>query len=45
MLQRRLTQTLGKGGSEHSEMNLIVHHGVAEILDQVTKLLHILGAI
>jgi len=45
LLQRRLTQALGKVGASTMKTNLIIHHGVADILDQAAKLIHILGAV
>ena len=34
-----------RGGSEHLGTNLIPHHGVANILDQTVKPIHILGGV
>jgi len=34
----------GKVGASTLRTNLIIHHGVADILDQAAKLIHILGA-
>jgi len=45
LLQRRLTQALGELGANTMKANLIVHHGVADILNQAAKRIHILGAL
>jgi len=34
----------GEVGARTLRTNLIIHHGVADILDQATKLIHIIGA-
>ena len=44
LLQRRLTQKSGKVGADTLWTNLIIHHGITDILDQTSKLIHILGA-
>ena len=44
LLQRRLTRISGKVGAGTLRTNLIVHHAIADILDQAAKLIHILGA-
>ena len=36
---------LGGVGSSILRVNLIVHHGIADILGQVIKLIHIIGAV
>ena len=36
---------LGGAGPSILRANLIVHHGIADILGQVTKLIHIIGAV
>ena len=45
LLQRCLTQVLGKVGASNMKANLIIHHCVADILDQAAKFIHILGAL
>jgi hypothetical protein len=45
-LQRRLTQMLVKVGAERTlRTNLIIHNGVADILDHAAKLIHVLSAV
>ena len=38
-------ETLGEAGAKTSRTNLIVHHGVTDILGQAAKLIDVLGAI
>ena len=38
-------QKLGKAGAGNPRTNLIIHHGVANILDKAAKFIRILGAI
>ena len=44
LLQRRLTQMLDKVGTRTLGTNLIIHHGIADVLDQAAELIHIPGA-
>jgi len=43
--KRSLTKTLGKAGTSIQGTNLIVHHGITDILCQACKPIHILHAI
>ena len=45
LLHRGLKQTLSEVGAGTLGTNLVIHHGVTDILDQVAKLIHILGAV
>jgi hypothetical protein len=45
LLQRRLTEMLGNVGASALRTNLIIHHGIADILDQSAKLIHVFGAV
>jgi len=45
LLQRRLAQMLGKVGARNLRTNLIINHGVTDILDQVVKFIHVLDAV
>jgi hypothetical protein len=45
LLQRRLTQALAKVGATAMRTDLIIHHGIADILDQATEPIYILGAV
>jgi len=44
-LQGRLTQRLGKMGVRDLRTDLIVHHGVADVLGQAAKFIHVCGAV
>ena len=45
LLQRRLTQRLGKFRTSVLKTNLIINHGITDVLDQTAELIHILGAV
>jgi hypothetical protein len=45
LLQRRLTQMLGKVIAGTLRTNLVIHHGVTDIFRHVAKLIRILGAV
>ena len=45
LLQGCLIQMSGKLGARNLRTNLIIHHGVTDVLDQATKLIHITGAV
>ena len=45
LLQGRLMQTLGKVGARNPRTNLVLHHGIANILSQAAKLIHILNVV
>ena len=44
LLQRHLTQKSGKVGADTLGTNLIIHHGIADILNEASKLSHVFGA-
>jgi ABC-type glutathione transport system ATPase component len=44
-LQRRLRQTLDEVEASTRRANLIIHHGVADVLHHAAKLIHILGTV
>ena len=47
LLQGRLitTQRLGKADARNEGTNLIIHHGITDVLNQAAKFVHIPGAI
>ena len=45
LLQRRLVQRLGKVEARDLRTNLIIHHGITDVLGQAAKLIRILGAV
>jgi hypothetical protein len=45
LLQRCLTQMLGKVGASTPRTNLIIHHGVTDIFYQATNSIHILATV
>jgi len=45
LLQRCLVQALGKVGESTMKANLIIHHGVADIVNQAAKFIHIFNAL
>lgn len=45
LLQRRLEQKLGKLGASTSRTNLIIYHGVTNILGEAAELFHVFGTV
>ena len=45
LLQGRLTQRLGKVEARNLWTDLIVHHGVTDVLDQAAKFIYVCGAV
>ena len=45
LLQRRLTQNSGRLRARALRTNLIIHHGIPDILHQASKLIHIGGTV
>ena len=45
LLQGRLGQALDEKGAGNPRTNLIIHHGVANVVDQTAKVIHVLGAV
>ena len=47
LLQRRLiiTQRLGEADTRNLGVDLIIHHGIADVLDQAAEFFHISGTI